>query len=104
MADVNYHYKIYSLNNDKEPTIHFDIPVGKFSVRIDKAEWVNNLEGEAPLAKDFIEVINYILGGPSLSEEFPNETQFSLSRKIWNLNHWDKEVPDIKMPDYNSLE
>ena len=69
---------------------------------IDKAEYVNNLEGEKPLTDplDLEFVLDYFKENDS---EFPELNRFELARRIWNINHIDNEVPKIEMPNYKNI-
>ena len=101
--EMNCEVNFFCLDEDKVPTIHIKSYFGNCSIRIDKPEWVNNLDGEDKLNADGLECLIYILKENMEPEEFPSETQYSLARKIWNLNHWDCSVPKMNMPDYSSL-
>ena len=98
-CEVNF----FCLDEDKVPTIHIKSYFGNCSIRIDKPEWVNNLDGEEKLNKIRLNILLHYLNYTMEDYEFPNETQYSLARKIWNLNHWDCSVPKMDMPDYSSL-
>ena len=100
---INSTHLFYS-KEDKVPTIHFceDVMGFKCSFRIDKAEYVNNLEGEKPLTDplDLEFVLDYFKENDS---EFPELNRFELARRIWNINHIDNEVPKIEMPNYKNI-
>ena len=71
------------------------------SFRLDKAEWVNNLEGENPY-KD-LEFINDTL--KDKDSEFPEITRYELARRIWNINHdEDLQILNIEMPNYLNMK
>ena len=95
---------VFFSKEDKVPTIHFweDIMAFKCPFRIDKAEWVNNLEDEKPLTDvlDLEFILDYFNEKDS---EFPELSRFELARRIWNINHIDNEVPKIEMPDYKQI-
>lgn len=104
MAEIETTFRFFILNSDKIPTIHINLYDDiKCSLRIDKAEYVNNLEGERVLTNEELEVIILYLKDEALSEDFKNETQYSLCRKVWNLNHWELKVPEMEIPNYNIL-
>ena len=93
--------KLFYSKKDKVPTIHFECKFMKLkcSIRIDKPEWVNNLLFEKPY-DDLEFIVDYLNEKDS---EFKDLTHFELARKIWNINHDNKKIPEIKMPDYFSL-
>lgn len=95
--------RFYCLDSDKIPTIHYSSEDVKCSFRIDKPEWVNSLEGEKKLSVKEVEEIIERLKEDMEFCEFPGNTQYDLCRKIWNLNHWDMEVPKMEMPDYTLM-
>lgn len=94
---------IFYLKEDKVPTIHFweDIMGFKCSLRIDKPEYVNNLEGEAELTDeaDMDFIISFL---KSKSIEFPEISIYELARRSWNLNS-KNTIEYMEMPDYNIL-
>ena len=100
---INSTHLFYS-KEDKAPTIHFweDVMGFKCSFRIDKAEYVNNLENEKPLTDplDLEFVLDYFKENDS---EFPELNRFELARRIWNINHIDNEVPKIEMSNYKDI-
>ena len=96
--------RFYLMGEDKEPIIHLKSWFGDCSFRIDKPLWVNNVEGEKNLDKENLLFLFYHLIELLEEEEFPNEVQYDFARKIWNLNHPDKKVPKISMPDYLNMK
>lgn len=102
--EIEAEVRFYCLNSDKFPTIHLRSFFGNCSFRIDKAEWVNSIEGEEKFDNDYVDALIYYMESKMDYEEFPEETQWSLARKIWNLNHWDNRVEKMEMPDYSLLK
>lgn len=90
---------------DKIPTIHcYNSYDEKFSFRIDKPEWVNNLEGEQPLPDKFaiIELYN-ILKEKIKDRDHDGNSTWSYARKLWNINTG-KRVDLKKIPNYKLLK
>ena len=101
--EINSTHLFYS-KEDKVPTIHFleDVMGFSCSFRIDKPEYVNNLKEEKPLNDplDLEFIIDFLKEKDS---EFPEISRFELARRIWNINHYDLEVPKIEIPNYLEL-
>ena len=99
---TNYISKFFFSKNDTVPVGHMvDELMGICcSFRLDKAEWVNNLEGEKTY--EDLEFINDTL--KDKDSEFPEITKYELARRIWNINHdEDLQIPKMKMPDYLNM-
>ena len=94
---INGPHCFYS-KKDEFPTIHFTDENLEIccSFRLDKAEWVNNLEGEKK-TKDLDYICNYLKGKDS---EFPELLRYELARRIWNINNEEKPIPKMDMPNY----
>lgn len=95
-----------NLKIDEVPTIHcvnsFD---EKFSFRIDKPEWVNNLEGEQPLPDKFaVDDLIKILKEKIKDKDYGGVNTWEYARRTWNINHPDKKVLSKKMPNYKLLK
>lgn len=100
--DTNYVSKFFFSKKDKIPTGHMIDELMEIccSFRLDKAEWVNNIEGEKPY--EDLEFINDFLKGKDC--EFPELTRYELARRIWNINHEEMEIPKMDIPNYLEMK
>jgi hypothetical protein len=97
-------YKIdFTINkNDKIPIIHAKDCFGsKFSIRIDKPEYVNNEKGEEALFVGEIKNVVKIL--KSTNEDY-GKSIWDWLRREWNIENPERRVPKMKMPNYIELE
>lgn len=87
------------------PAVHYSDSLGaKCSVRLDKAEWINNLEDEQPLDdKFYIEDLYKFLKTKPKDKDYGNAKSFwEYAKRIWNINNPEKSKSK-KMPDYRKL-
>lgn len=101
--------KIYFRNDDKIPVIRMswegpNNTYTKFSLRMDKAEWVNDLPGEEiPTALGLDVFIDDL---EEIKEDYFNSTCYDFYKHLWNLsrlNEKDRISYKKKMPNYRKL-
>lgn len=98
-------FTIKIIDEDKVPTIHCEDEYGyKFSVRLDKAEYVNNLEGEKPMHVGDCQLLQHYFESRDERYYCGGETAWEWLRGYWNLNHSENIMPKMKMPNYNELD
>lgn len=98
--------KLSIREGDEFPTAHYSDSLGtKCSIRIDKAEWVNNLDGEQPLDDKFYvnDLYNFLKMKPK-DKDYGNAKSFwEHVKRTWNIAFPDKKINIKKMPDYRKL-
>lgn len=101
--------KIYFKNDDKIPVIRMswegpNNTYTKFSVRMDKAEWVNDLPGEEIPRMLTFDI--FIDGLEEKKEDYFNYTCYDFYKHLWNLSRLDEKDRisyKKKMPNYRKL-
>lgn len=95
-----------NLKIDNVPTIHCVNSFGeKFSFRIDKPEWVNNLPEEKILDDKFsiLDLIK-VLKEKIKDKDYGGVNAWEYARRTWNINNPDKKVTDKNIPNYKLLK
>lgn len=98
---------LFIKENDKFPTVHFYDNLGaKCSVRLDKAEWVNNISGESPLDdKFYVEDLYRFLKTKPKDKDYGNAKNFwEYAKRSWNIAFPDKKILINNIPDYRKLK
>ena len=102
VGNSTYEINFYVNKNDKIPTIHAQDCFGsKFSIRIDKPEYVNNEKDEEALFVGEIKNVVKIL--KSTNEDY-GKSIWDWLRREWNIENPDRRVPKMKIPNYIELE
>ena len=102
IGNSTYEINFYVNKNDKIPTIHAQDCFGsKFSIRIDKPEYVNNEKDEEALFVGEIKNVVKIL--KSTNEDY-GKSIWDWLRREWNIENPGRRVPKMKIPNYIELE
>lgn len=102
--------RIYFNNDEKVPVIRYEwkptehSDIIKFSIRIDKAAWVNDLPGEKiPSMLTFDVFIDNL---EEKKEDYFNSTCYDFYKHLWNFSQKDEKKKlsyKKKMPNYRKL-